>query len=78
MNKDNTKTRTKTYNILAVFYFFLIFGIVIYLFMTLFSKSNGSAIDTEMEIFNNSDSVSQKGGHNLIMNIPDFLIKKRK
>lgn len=77
--KTNKRTKTKTYNLLAIFYFFLIFGIVIYLFMTLFNKSSeGQTIDTEMDIFNGSSDIHKDGpGHSIIMRFPKFAVKKR-
>ena len=78
MKINKSKNKIKSYNFLAIFYFFLIFGIVIYLFMTLFTNSASSTIDTEMDVFKNSNNYSEDAGHNIIMKYPEFAIKKRK
>ena len=80
-NKNNNKKHNKkNYNILAIFYFFLIFGVIVYLFMTLFNRPNGPSVDTEMMIFNNSieGSEGRKGGYNFIMDFPKFAVRKNK
>ena len=76
MNNKNNEKRNKmrNYNILAIFYFFLIFGVIVYLFMALFNRPNGPSVDTEMMIFNNSI----EGGHNFIMDFPKFAVRKYK
>ena len=69
-----TKDKSKSNRLLAVFYFLLIFGIVIYLFFALFDRPIGSSVDTEMMIFNNDSFTEPK--HSIIMEFPTFAIKK--
>lgn len=69
------KEKPKSLKLLAIFYFLLIFSIVVYLFMTLFSTPNGSIVDSEMMIFQNSASFNDDK-HKIIMDFPKFAVKK--
>ena len=76
MKKEKEEGRSSNYSFIAIFYFILIFGITVYLFMTLFSKRIGSNTDSEMIIFNDSIFSESLGHNRIIMDFPKFAIKK--
>ena len=74
MDKKNKKD--KEYNILAFFYFILIFCVVIYLFFALFGQSTPvNNASSDFSLFN-SDTVGNN--HIIIMDFPDFIVPKRR
>lgn len=71
-----TNNKSKQHKLLAVFYFLLVFCIILYLFFALFDKPVLSSVDTEMSIFN--DNSFSEHGHKIIMEFPEFAIRKYK